>query len=140
MVTKVAAKQDAKLALLQVGMELMLEKGYSNTGIQEVLTASNIPKGSFYHYFDSKEQFAVAIIHYFDSIYTGDIEQMLSNTKRSPIERLREYCQSAAGSGRRQSVLLPCISSAQVHSTKDGESASRHCLRWLGQWHGDGTA
>jgi TetR/AcrR family transcriptional repressor of nem operon len=92
MSTKVSNKQDTKTALLQVGMQVMMEKGYTNTGIQEVLAALSIPKGSFYHHFDSKETFAVEIIHYFDHDYSANISRILRNPKQTPLERLRTYC------------------------------------------------
>ncbi len=73
MSTRLATKQDTKTALLQAGMDIMLEKGYSNTGIQEVLSSLGVPKGSFYHYFESKESFAVAIIQHFDQEYSAEL-------------------------------------------------------------------
>ncbi len=90
---KVAGKQDTKTALLQVGMEMMVKKGYTNTGIQEVLTALGVPKGSFYHYFDSKENYAVAIIHHFDLTYAANLMKTLRNPKQTPLTRLRTYCE-----------------------------------------------
>ena len=90
---KVASKLETKTALLQVGMDLMLEKGYTNTGIQEVLNTLGVPKGSFYHYFDSKENYAVEIIHHFDQDYSANLLRILRNPKRKPIERLRDYCE-----------------------------------------------
>ncbi len=90
---KVTGKQDTKTLLLQVGIELMMEKGYTNTGIQEVLNILNVPKGSFYHYFDSKESYAVEIIHYFDRGYTANLLHVLKNPEQGPLERLNSYCE-----------------------------------------------
>ncbi len=59
-------KEVTKTALLEAGCRIMREKGYSNTGIQEVLGSTGVPKGSFYYYFDSKEDFALQIIDHFD--------------------------------------------------------------------------
>ena len=55
-------KVDTRAALLEAGKNIMFEKGYSNTGIQEVLNSVGVPKGSFYHHFNSKEDFALKII------------------------------------------------------------------------------
>jgi TetR/AcrR family transcriptional repressor of nem operon len=109
MEAQIAVKQDTKTTLIKTGMDLMLQKGYSNTGIQEVLTASNVPKGSFYHYFDSKEQFAVAIIRYFDQICSEDLQQILSNRERSPIERLRDYCEYSKANLVAQECSKGCL-------------------------------
>jgi TetR/AcrR family transcriptional repressor of nem operon len=72
-------------------MSIMLEKGYSNTGIQEVLSSLGVPKGSFYHYFDSKENFAVAIIRHFDEEFSGELLRILTNSQETPLRRLRTY-------------------------------------------------
>jgi TetR/AcrR family transcriptional repressor of nem operon len=92
--TKVAGKQDVRTALLEVGMDMMVEKGYSNTGIQEILSALNVPKGSFYHYFDSKENFGVEIIRHFDINYSANLMRILRNPKETPLQRLRSYCET----------------------------------------------
>ncbi len=67
--TKVSARQDTRTQLLEAGTSVMLEKGYNATGIMEVLQLVGVPKGSFYHYFDSKEDFGLQIINHFDETY-----------------------------------------------------------------------
>jgi len=93
MSNKVATKQDTKTALLQVGMDLMMEKGYTNTGINDVLNALGIPKGSFYHHFDSKENYAVEIIQFYDADFSEVLVRTLRNTEQSPLKRLRTFCE-----------------------------------------------
>lgn len=66
----------------------MLDKGYRNTRIQEVLTALKVPKGSFYHYFDSKETFAVEVMRHFDRTYSAKNMRTLRNPNKTPIQRL----------------------------------------------------
>lgn len=94
MASKVAGKQEVRTALLDVGMEIMLEKGYTNTGIQEVLNALSVPKGSFYHYFDSKENYAIEIIRHFDQSYSSELVRILRNPRQTPLERLKTYCET----------------------------------------------
>lgn len=45
---------DARELLMRAGLEVLTEKGFSATGIEEILSRVGVPKGSFYHYFDSK--------------------------------------------------------------------------------------
>jgi len=89
---KVIQKEGTKLELLEAGTRLMLEKGYSNCGLQEVLESCGVPKGSFYYYFDSKEDFALQIIRHFDQGYTEQILSSLRDKTLSPTERLKMYC------------------------------------------------
>ena len=84
MSARLTLKQDTRTLLLEAGTEIMLEKGYTNTGIQEVLLKAGVPKGSFYHYFASKEEFALAIIESFDTAYVGKLVKVLRNARRSP--------------------------------------------------------
>lgn len=48
--------------LLAVAEDLMHERGYEAVGINELCKAAEAPKGSFYHYFDSKEGLALAML------------------------------------------------------------------------------
>lgn len=67
--------------LIEAGLQLMLAKGYTNTGIQEIVNQAGVPKGSFYHYFDSKENFALAIIDSFDRNHLLKIRRHLSSVE-----------------------------------------------------------
>ena len=69
----------------------MLAKSYHAVGIQEILTEVEVPKGSFYHYFESKEAFGVAIIEYYGEQLANIIRKKLLETQNSPRERIREY-------------------------------------------------
>ena len=69
----------------------MVAKSYHSVGIQEVLDEVSVPKGSFYHYFPSKEDFGVAIIEYYGEQLAYSIRQRLSNRELSPRKRMEEY-------------------------------------------------
>ena len=51
--------------ILEIGTDLILKNGYNNVGLNKILQAANIPKGSFYYYFNSKEDFGVQVIEYY---------------------------------------------------------------------------
>jgi TetR/AcrR family transcriptional repressor of nem operon len=94
MTTKLATRQDTRTALIEAGMDVMLQKGYNNTGIQEVLSSLGVPKGSFYYYFESKENFALAIIEHFDVEYSALVRGLLNDKQLTPLQRLHQYCES----------------------------------------------
>lgn len=85
-------KQGTKIELLEAGMKFMQEKGYTNSGLQQVLDAVGVPKGSFYHYFESKEDFALQIIQHYDCNYTEEVLGCLRDQRHTPLERMRNYC------------------------------------------------
>jgi TetR/AcrR family transcriptional repressor of nem operon len=91
MAGKAAIKEDTKLALIKAGRRIIVEKGYNHTGIQEILLEVGVPKGSFYHFFSSKEEFGLAIIDYDSQMHDRIVEQYLDDTSLSPLNRLKRY-------------------------------------------------
>ncbi len=65
---KSADLEITKQNVLEAGLSLFEQKGFNATGIQEIAALADIPKGSFYNYFSSKEDFGVAVIRYYTDI------------------------------------------------------------------------
>lgn len=77
--------------LLDKGIELLWAKGYNATSVNDIVKLADIPKGSFYFYFDSKEDFVVqAIEKYFNQQFVPAFE-ILQNKEQSPKERLLAF-------------------------------------------------
>ena len=55
--------------IIDVARAIITHKGYSAVGISEIVKAADIPKGSFYYYFPSKEAFAEALLEHYFSHY-----------------------------------------------------------------------
>ena len=73
---------------------LVYRKGYVNTGIQEILAAANIPKGSFYHHFKSKEDFGLSIIEYWSQFYQAQVDAHLLDDSIPALDRLKRFYDS----------------------------------------------
>lgn len=71
-------------------MASFLEFGYHGTGLQQVLNRISVPKGSFYNYFASKEDFAVAAIQRYAECFAGKQERALANAP-DPVSGLRSF-------------------------------------------------
>ena len=86
-----ARGEDSRAALVQQGTQLMLRSGYAGIGLAELLQAAGVPKGSFYNHFDSKEAFGVELVRQYYAEHDGLLASLLTQTDRSPLERLRSY-------------------------------------------------
>ena len=53
---------DVRQGIIDAAMPLFMHKGFNGVGLTELLWAAKVPKGSFYHYFGSKEVFGAAVI------------------------------------------------------------------------------
>jgi TetR/AcrR family transcriptional repressor of nem operon len=77
--------------VLQIGLKRIHENGYAATGIQEILELAAVPKGSFYHHFGSKEDFAREVLLHYVQREAERCEQVLTDPKLTPLKRLRLY-------------------------------------------------
>ena len=82
---------ETKEQLLHHGMAMLLRQGYHALGIAAVLEATKIPKGSFYHYFKSKEDFGLQAIElYMKEVHAG-LDQCLGDENLAPLQRVRRF-------------------------------------------------
>jgi len=77
--------------LLDKGMELLWSKGYNATSVNDIVKAADIPKGSFYFYFDSKEDFVVKAIDRYFTVQFAPLREILQNQLVSPKQRLFDF-------------------------------------------------
>ncbi|SDQ81198.1 TetR/AcrR family transcriptional regulator [Flagellimonas zhangzhouensis] len=81
-------KVETKDRILAIGTQIIAQKGYNGIGIQEVLNQVGVPKGSFYHYFKSKEDFGLQVIQKYATDTLNYIESFLTQTQYSPLTRI----------------------------------------------------
>jgi TetR/AcrR family transcriptional repressor of nem operon len=93
---------DKRDLILTKGSEVMLRRGYHGTGVQEIVQAAGIPKGSFYHYFASKEDFAVHALEFLYAPRLQRYAQALSDQSQSPCQRILSFYGELLNHFRRQ--------------------------------------
>lgn len=79
--------------ILDAGYRLIARKGFSSVGLAEILRSAGVPKGSFYHYFKSKEQFGEEVIVNYFREYLVALEDILQTRRGPAYNRLIEYWQ-----------------------------------------------
>lgn len=81
-------KKNTKEKILQAGAEIIHLKGFHHTGLQEILKAAGVPKGSFYNYFTSKEDFGLQLIDYFIDLFSVLSRPIVEDPAISPLEKI----------------------------------------------------
>lgn len=82
---------DTRQHILCTGKQIIAAKGFSCVGLTELLQASEVPKGSFYHYFKSKELFGQALLEDYFSDYLAQLDTLLKSPGLSGRARLLRY-------------------------------------------------
>ena len=85
------SKRETRERLLRRGIEILTEHGFASIGIDTILKAEGIPKGSFYHYFASKEAFVEQVIAGYGDYFAAKLDRWLLNQQRTPLDRLRDF-------------------------------------------------
>ena len=86
---------DTKEALLRAGMLMLTESGFTLSGIDPILKSVGVPKGSFYHYFTSKEAFGLAVLERYRRYFEAKLDCFLLDDSFSPLERLQRFAHDA---------------------------------------------
>jgi TetR/AcrR family transcriptional repressor of nem operon len=94
-----------KQRLIDAGLRMLLEQGYNNLGIQALLDATGIPKGSFYHHFTDKEDFALQVIDAYMSQVHAGLDACLLDKKRPPLARVRRFFELTQQAYREQGYM-----------------------------------
>ena len=84
-------KQDTYEKLIEVGKEIIFDNGYHHVGLKQILDEAGVPKGSFYHYFKSKEDFGIKILESYSKESLEFLKSYLENTKVPPLKRLKKF-------------------------------------------------
>ena len=82
--------QDMRQHIIDVARSLMTNKGYTAVGLAEVLSTAGVPKGSFYHYFRSKEEFGQALLEEYFTEYLSRVDTLMARPGTG-AERLLAY-------------------------------------------------
>lgn len=84
---------DVRQGILATGQRIMAAKGFSAVGLTEILVAAGVPKGSFYHYFGSKDAFGEAVLASYFEDYLSEIDKTLGEPGLTMAQRLMNYWQ-----------------------------------------------
>lgn len=120
-----------KTEILEKGVQLFREKGYHNTGVDDILRTCGIPSGSFYNFFKNKEGFAVQALELYNKRYLDHISGIINNKKASPIKRLKKLFQGNVKDHVNNDCSVGCLlnsltSEVAAINLAIGETAGKH--------------
>ncbi len=119
---------DVKQHILDTGRTIILGKGFSAVGLNEILSTAQVPKGSFYHYFKSKEAFGEALVDSYVKDYLAHVDQQLRPDGTPAAERLMRYWESWASTDDAQVTECNCLVVKLSGEVSDMSEAMRVAL------------
>ncbi|MBV6817321.1 TetR/AcrR family transcriptional regulator [Rahnella sp. PD12R] len=134
---------DTREALIRSGLEVITEMGYLSAGIDAVIKNISVPKGSFYHYFASKQDFGMAVLTSYGAFFAHKLDKFLLNDALPPLQRIGAFVGHAGqgmarfafkrgclvGNLLQESPLLPDDFPEKLKAIlQEWESRVAHCL------------
>lgn len=124
-----AQYSDVRTGILATGQRIMAGKGYSAVGLNEILTAAGVPKGSFYHYFGSKDAFGEALLENYFEDYLAEFDRILAQPGRTMAQRLMDYWQLWQASQSYEDCQGKCLAVKLGAEVADLSEAMRLALQ-----------
>lgn len=123
--------------ILDCGERLIAHKGFVGVGLSEILSAAGIPKGSFYHYFSSKERFGEVLLTRYIDAYLARLDALFKPDGTPARQRLMTYwsywntsqCDVGAASCESQDAGNKCLIVKLSAEVADISEAMRLTLR-----------
>ncbi|TVT54024.1 MAG: TetR family transcriptional regulator [Azoarcus sp. PHD] len=101
--------RETREALCRAGLAALTQKGFSATGIDEILKTAGVPKGSFYNFFPSKEAFGAELIRLYAQYFARKLDRHFLDESLTPLERLKAFCADAEASMARYAFHRGCL-------------------------------
>ncbi|MBQ7586088.1 MAG: TetR family transcriptional regulator C-terminal domain-containing protein [Desulfovibrionaceae bacterium] len=126
---------DTKERILKAGMQLVPLFGYNATGLEAILTKAAVPKGSFYHYFRTKQDFGLELLARFVNESLETLDGFLNDATKQPLARLEDYIDHVIDEMERQGCSRGCFVGNLSQELSDQNEAFRQALaRVFEQW------
>jgi TetR/AcrR family transcriptional repressor of nem operon len=100
---------ETRSRLIQIGTEILSERGFGATSIDQVLGLASVPKGSFYYYFDSKADFGLAVIDNYAFLWEQKLTRLLRDPNVLPLQRVWNYIGEGARGLEKYAFRRGCL-------------------------------
>ena len=100
---------DTRNDLIRSGLELLTQNGFLATGVDAIVKNANVPKGSFYYYFKSKEDYAQTVLNAYDSFFEHKLKKHLHESSCTPMVRLENFINDACEGIKKYNFTRGCL-------------------------------
>ncbi|MGQ8485848.1 acrylate utilization transcriptional regulator AcuR [Klebsiella aerogenes] len=100
---------DTRNNLIRSGLELLTQNGFLATGVDAIVKNANVPKGSFYYYFKSKEDYAQTVLDAYDSFFEHKLKKHLHESSCTPMARLENFINDACEGIKKYNFTRGCL-------------------------------
>ena len=127
-----------KQKLLDAAQELMLAKGYTATSVDEVCNAAGLTKGSFFHYFEGKEDLGKEVAERFFAAMREGVQSAPFAQLKDPLDRVLGFVDFMIAKARNPRLANGCLLGTFVQELSETHPKIRNtcaaCFAKQGDW------
>jgi TetR/AcrR family transcriptional repressor of nem operon len=128
-------KPGTRANLVQAGLRMMHAEGYAATGIQGIVEGADVPKGSFYNHFPSKEAFGAEVIDAYSDRAQDKLRDFLCDPGVAPRARLEAYFDDRIEAFRASNYTRGCLMGNFSAEAADHSALIReHLVQQFAAW------
>jgi len=121
--------------IIQAGLEIIHTRGFNGTGIEAILKQANVPKGSFYNFFSSKEEFGLAVIDLFISEMAELRQPIIEDVSLPPLMRIRKSFEVFISRFEDNNCTKGCLlGNLSLEMSDQFEGVRQHLEKALRRW------
>ncbi len=133
------ALSDKKKEIIKAGMGIIARQGFNSTGIDAILKRAKVPKGSFYHYFSSKQEFGLSVLDHFAAGIERIFDSYLIDESATAVNRLKNCLESLLARFETNNCSIGCLAANMGQELADQSDEFRMKLSgifrsWLWQF------
>lgn len=130
--------EQTKKHILKTARNLLMIKGFHNTSISEIISATGVTKGNLYYYFSSKEELGLAVLEDAKEEFFSFLEKSFRGA--SPIEKVTNSCAAILKAQKKQNFVGGCLFGNTALEMSDSNENFAQVIRdvfalWVKQLH-----
>jgi len=127
--------EEIRKKLLEVGVSMFLDQGYHGTGIQEVVNKAGIPKGSFYNYFNSKEDFGSKTVIHFSDQFKEFLNIILKDSEKDAYRAINRFFNDFIDTFEKKNSKEGCLIGNFAAEISDTSELNRETMaKCMNEW------
>lgn len=124
--------------IIQIGLDIVLSRGFNATGVEAILKQANIPKGSFYNFFSSKEEFGLEIIDKYVAEVGELFHTIFTDESLPPLERIKKSFEARIANFEGNACTKGCLlGNLSLEMSDQYESVRERLVQALQLWTKD---
>lgn len=100
---------DTRNDLIRSGLELLTQNGFLSTGVDAIVKNASVPKGSFYYYFKSKEEYTQTVLDAYSNFFEHKLKKHLNESSYAPMVRLKNFIDDACDGIKKYNFTRGCL-------------------------------